>query len=463
MSRDDAGSFRTQPGLRVHTNRNLRLSSIGAMGFDMDHTLAVYNTDNFNRLCFDLAVERLVLDLGYPPAVRGVRWDPDAAIRGLVVDKRLGNVLKIDGHGHLTRVRHGDRFLDKDERRRRYPRGRIRIGNARYRVFDTLFDLPEGCLYSGIVALMENGLELGKSWRALFDDIRHTIDTLHADGTLKTRIIADLDRYFLKDPDLVATLERLRSGGRCLFLLTNSEADYTAAVMNHLVGGAPGSWEDLFNLVVCFARKPGFFLSRGAGEPIPEGQYELMPNRSGRCFNGGDAFFLEKAIGHRGDEILYFGDHTFGDILRSKKSVGWRTAMIVPEVAEEAVALWPLRREQRELLAVEDHLEDLVLERDRLVAEGRDHGQRAADLDRRMGESLGRRARLQRKVRGVLNPHWESVFREGRAASRFGRQVMEFSCIYTARVSNLLRYPADKFFSRPLEVLPHDRWILTDR
>jgi len=460
---DDAGSLRPHPGLLVHTNRNLRLSSIGAMGFDMDHTLAVYDTGNFNRLCFDLAVERLVIERGYPPEVRGVRWDADAAVRGLVVDKRLGNVLKIDAHGHLTRVRHGDRFLEKDDRRRRYPRGRIRIGNARYRVFDTLFDLPEGCLYSGIVALVENGLDLGVSWHTLYDDIRQTVDTLHADGTLKTRIIADLGRYFLKDPDLVATLERLRSGGRRLFLLTNSEADYTAAVMNHLVGGAPGSWEDLFDLVVCFARKPGFFVARGAGEPIPAGELDLMPNRRGRCFNGGDAFFLEKAIGHRGDEILYFGDHTYGDILRSKQSVGWRTAMIVPEVAEEADALWPLRREQRELLAVEQLLEDLVLERERLAAGDGGGGRHDANLEIRLGEALGRRARLQRRVRGALNPHWESVFREGRAASRFGRQVMEFSCIYTARVSNLLRYPADKFFARPLEVLPHDRWILTDR
>ena len=43
-----------------------------------------------------------------------------------------------------------------------------------------------------------------------------------------------------------------------------------------------------------------------------------------------------QAIGASGDRVLYFGDHTYGDILRSKRSVGWRTAMIVPEVAAEA-------------------------------------------------------------------------------------------------------------------------------
>jgi hypothetical protein len=58
--------------------------------------------------------------------------------------------------------------------------------------------------------------------------------------------------------------------------------------------------------------------------------------------------------------------------------------------------------------------------------------------------------------------HWESLFREGRAARRFGRQITEFACIYTSRVSKFLGYPADKFFSRPLEVLPHERWALPE-
>ena len=69
---------------------------------------------------------------------------------------------------------------------------------------------------------------------------------------------------------------------------------------------------------------------------------------------------------------------------------------------------------------------------------------------------------MQRKLRSAFNPHWESHFREGRAASRLGRQIMEFACIYTSRVSNFLNYPTDKFFARPVEVLPHERWALPE-
>lgn len=40
-------------------------------------------------------------------------------------------------------------------------------------------------------------------------------------------------------------------------------------------------------------------------------------------------------LGMKGKEILYIGDHIFGDILKSKKKQGWCTFLVVPEVAKE--------------------------------------------------------------------------------------------------------------------------------
>ena len=187
-----------------------------------------------------------------------------------------------------------------------------------------------------------------------------------------------------------------------------------------------------------------------------------MPNRRDHCFVGGDSFFLEKELGIGGDEILYFGDHTYGDILRSKKSVGWRTAMIVPEVEEEVSALVPLRGKWQELAQVEDDLEGLIMARDHYKALGTSRLDLPPEIEEVISGALGRRANLQRTLKSAFNPHWQSVFREGRAASRFGRQTLEFACIYTSRVSNFLNYPSDKFFSRPVEVLPHERWALPE-
>jgi HAD superfamily 5'-nucleotidase-like hydrolase len=450
------------PQRRIFTNRNLRMESIAAIGFDMDHTLAVYNTENFNRLCFDLALERLISDHGYDPVIRTVRWDPDAVIRGLVVDKDQGNLLKIDSYNHVTRARRGFRFLEKEEIREAYSRGDVRLDGDRYRIFDTLFDMPEGCIFSGLMELKEQGeASLERPPRQIFDEIRKTVDTMHADGTLKARIMSELGRFFLLDPDLVATLRNFHAAGKKLFLLTNSEADYTAAVMNFLIGGPDGSWEDLFDLVICFARKPKFFLVGKPGQPVEPGSLPLLPNRQGRAYVGGDCFFLEKKLGVGGDDILYFGDHTYGDILRSKKSVGWRTAMIVPEVEQEVENLRPLRGQWSELARVEEELDALVVRLDQLEGGKTPDLKYLGELRDTIGEALGNRARLQKSIMAAFNPHWDSLFREGRASSRFGRQTMDFACIYTSRVSNFLNYPADKFFSRPTVILPHERWALS--
>lgn len=37
----------------------------------------------------------------------------------------------------------------------------------------------------------------------------------------------------------------------------------------------------------------------------------------------------------KGKEILYVGDHIFGDILKSKKRQGWKTFLVVPELNKE--------------------------------------------------------------------------------------------------------------------------------
>jgi len=36
-----------------------------------------------------------------------------------------------------------------------------------------------------------------------------------------------------------------------------------------------------------------------------------------------------------GSRLLYVGDHVYADIVRSKRSLGWRTCLIVPELTRE--------------------------------------------------------------------------------------------------------------------------------
>jgi 5'-nucleotidase len=49
----------------------------------------------------------------------------------------------------------------------------------------------------------------------------------------------------------------------------------------------------------------------------------------------GSCDVFTELIGAKGKDVLYIGDHIFGDILKSKKIRGWRTFLIVPELVQE--------------------------------------------------------------------------------------------------------------------------------
>lgn len=69
----------------------------------MDYTLAVYKDPEFDELTFVTAMRALV-DIGYPPAILDLKYDPQYPMRGLFFDQVLGNFLKVDQFGHISKV-----------------------------------------------------------------------------------------------------------------------------------------------------------------------------------------------------------------------------------------------------------------------------------------------------------------------------------------------------------------------
>lgn len=59
------------------------------------------------------------------------------------------------------------------------------------------------------------------------------------------------------------------------------------------------------------------------------------------CSGSCDVF--SELIGAKGKDVLYIGDHIFGDILKSKKIRGWRTFLVIPELAQE-LYVWTSRK-----------------------------------------------------------------------------------------------------------------------
>jgi 5'-nucleotidase len=256
--------------------------------------------------------------------------------------------------------------------------------------------------------------------------------------------------------------------------------------MHYLLSGvleAYPTWRDYFDVVVVSASKPDFYRGERPLQALDAAQLQaagLEPNGHA-VYTGGSARHLEELGGHRGDEVLYVGDHTFGDILRAKKRPGWRTAMLIEELSGEieldrtlapefqAIETAVVRRNQeirevqrlqRRWQQLQRQLEDAAAlpadERARVTAQSaalHAHVQGLQDQIQAAGDGIrSRKAELEARY----NPHWGKLFKCGDINSRFGQQVKDFACIYTSAVSNFLAYPESTYFRSTREVMPHE-------
>jgi phosphoserine phosphatase len=74
--------------MKVFINRTLNLKKIQWIGFDMDHTLVRYQSENFEKLAHSIVIDKLITNRKYPEAIRKLPFEFNRMIRGLVIDKK---------------------------------------------------------------------------------------------------------------------------------------------------------------------------------------------------------------------------------------------------------------------------------------------------------------------------------------------------------------------------------------
>jgi 5'-nucleotidase len=495
-SADDPVAAATRPQdiarrSRIYVNRNLRLDKIEMVGFDMDYTLALYNQPRIEELSMRATLDKLVTAKGYPESIRSLGYDPMLAVRGLVVDHQNGNIFNPDRYGFPGRARHGLKNIDRALVGELYQRERTRLSSHRYAWIDSLFALPEAVLYAVLVDYFDRHDPSGKpGYTTIWENIRECIDLAHRDGSIKTIVSAEFPSYVVRDEALAETLHKFRSSGKRLFLLTNSAWDYTQAVMHYLLDGAPGiapsypasypSWRHYFDVIVVSAGKPEFFTENrpfveldAQGNPLlksPAG-----PFQRGRVYSGGNIKEFQDRARASGDRVLFVGDHIYGDMLRSRKSSNWRTAMILQELEHEVTTHDRLRPELGRLDRLDaelNHLDSELNERQAALralqkgtadgADGVGTGKRAVKdaiekLRRELRETATQHRVLEDSIDDGFNPYWGPMFREGYEVSKFGEQVEAYACVYTSRVSNFRFYSPMQYFRGPRDRMPHER------
>jgi len=459
----------------IYANRTLNLRSIRAIGYDMDYTLVHYRVVEWEERAFEHARTRLGA-AGWP--VASLEFDPTQVVRGLTIDRELGNMVKATRFGYVISAAHGTRFLDYDETRSAYAATIVDLAESRFEFLNTLFSLSEASLYAQLVDVLDSGGLPGVGYSELYAAVRGAISDSHQEDQLKGEILADPGRFIDLDPDNVLALQDQQAAGKRLLLVTNATWEYAREIMAYsfdqfLPDGT--GWRDLFDSVIVSAAKPGFFTGTNPlFRVVDEDAGVLHPHRGGLepggVFFGGNAAVVEESLGLSGDEILYVGDHLFGDVHISKAYLRWRTALILRELESEVDALIDFQPDQRRLESFMAEKVELEAELGalRLVLQRRREGyapppveiedaagaldevrKELAELDDAVAPLAGASGRLRHEA-------WGPLMRAGLDKSLFARQVERYADVYTSRVSNFL-YPGPFALLRASRLdLPHD-------
>lgn len=463
---------------QLFCNRTLNLRSIKAIGYDMDYTLVHYHVHAWEGQAYAHLRRRLVAQ-GWP--VGDLEFDSQSVIRGLVIDKRLGNVVKANRFGYIKQAAHGTQQMTQEQLREVYSRTLVDLADTgRWMFLNTLFEISEGCMYLQLVDLLDRSLLPGVlGYEELYRRVRHTLDRAHLEGQLKAEILARPDLYVDLDPELPLALLDQRDSGKKLLLITNSEWSYTQAMMSYAFDRylpAGVKWRDLFALIVVSSRKPSFFTSNNPLYEVVSDDGLLRPCNDnlaeGQAYYGGSAAIVEKSLGLDGDQIAYVGDHMLSDVHQSKKLQQWRTVAIIRELEDEILALEQWNAQQHRLSALmadKARLEHAFSQLRNLRQRQRSgHGptvpqeqgprlselsntirERLLELDAEIGPLVGESGALH-------NPHWGLIMRTGNDKSLFARMVESHADVYTSRVGNLLLSTPYVFLRSPRGTLPHD-------
>ncbi len=221
---------------------------------------------------------------------------------------------------------------------------------------------------------------------------------------------------------------------------------------------------ELFDYTITLARKPRFFFDKlnflkvnPKDGSMTNYDADLVPG----IYQGGCTDLFEKSLNIGGDDILYIGDHIYGDIVRLKKDCAWRTALVVEELGEEIEKMQKVKPSQdriRELMRqktpLEEKLVDMVSEE---IETGKSNSDKIAEVQTGITQIDNQIAPLIKETQAAFNPIWGEVMRAGNEESYFANQVDRFADIYMPKLSDLLALSPRTYFRSMRRPLAHEQ------
>lgn len=451
----------------VFVNRTINMKRIKYIGLDMDHTLIRYHTKRFETLVYQFVIEYLIEHKQYPADIRAFQFHFESAIRGSVVDSKNGNILKLNRFGAIRKSYHGTQLIQYAEQKQIYRSTYVDLNDDNYIAIDTSFSIAFCVLFGQIIGFKDKTPGALPSYETIATDILYSVDQVHANGRLKQYIGQHLEEYVIQDQRVVDGLIRYQAHGKKIFIVTNSDYTYTKLLLDYAITPflKPGEhWQSLFEYVITLSNKPRFFYDNRHFlnvDPVDGRMTNVHGKIKPGIYQGGNAKQFTDDLALSGDEILYIGDHIYGDILRLKKDCNWRTALVVEElkaeISAQAKAL-PIDQAIQQRMIAKEELEHTYAELQANSVSNKTTEEEATrhTLHQKILEVDNEVAALLEKENTFFNPIWGRIFRAGAEESYFAHQVERYACIYMEQLADLLEQSPVTYFRAHRRMLAHD-------
>ncbi|XP_020281176.1 5'-nucleotidase domain-containing protein 1 [Pseudomyrmex gracilis] len=321
-----------------------KFTDYDCIGFDLDNTLLRYNVTNLTNMEYEMLAKFLVNERGYSSKhlLKPLTDDDlDFMQKGLLLDFEKGNLLRVSPDGVIRRACHGSHLLSTDQIREFYPEQRWEVTDAfcsdilttwygplseKVRSLLDYFDMPTSVVFARIVDMLdeEHGspLDVYNIWPDILAGLMHMFsrEKFQLDDGIFAHIKRNPEKYLRKCSEKTVSWLREVRKKFPTFLLTGSNADFANFTASYSLGK---DWQSLFDIAICFAKKPGFFtMKRPFLKVVNYNETDI--NISSQDLKRGELYsqgnwsdlleFFSRITGKVDQRCLYVGDNLVQDI-----------------------------------------------------------------------------------------------------------------------------------------------------
>lgn len=331
------------------------------IGFDLDNTVCEYKEPELIQLVYDILSNYLVTVKNYDPEI--IRpLDIDFLRKGLTLDLEKGNILDLGDDGTILKACHGTKPLTDTEIVSIYGENKqwnlashhcknfLATWNGelseKIRSSIDYFDVAVPLLFGRVIDSLdkkENSRESYNVWPDILSGLFYMFLKEHFPedkGEYYPALKYNPDKYIRKcSSKLIEWLKQMKNAGKVTFLITGSNSQYGAFVAESALGQ---DWEKYFDIIIYFARKPGFFVQK---RPFcaSDSEDNEIPISDLKCpgsysqGNWSDLFdLLAKTTGKNDPKCVYVGDNLIQDVYTPSLFKDCDTVAVVKELAAES-------------------------------------------------------------------------------------------------------------------------------